>query len=81
MRKIAITSLVVIVMLTSPVYGFINQENLELLNEDISIDLPSYFSWRDIDGIDFTTPIRNQKRLPSCETFAGVPFQKMIQIF
>ena len=72
MRKIAITILVVIIMLASPVYGFINQENLELLNEDISIDLPSYFSWRDIDGIDFTTPIRNQKRLPSCETFAIV---------
>jgi len=70
MRKIAISILVLIVLLTSPVYGFNNQENLELLNESISIDLPSYFSWRDIDGIDFTTPIRNQVRLPSCETFA-----------
>jgi parallel beta-helix repeat protein len=34
--------------------------------------LPSSFSWRDIDGVDFTTPIRNQIPYPSCETFALV---------
>ena len=25
-----------------------------------SLVLPSSFSWRDINGVDFTTPIRNQ---------------------
>jgi len=34
--------------------------------------LPSSFSWRDINGVDFTTPIRNQNPYPSCETFALV---------
>ena len=34
--------------------------------------LPSSFSWRDINGVDFTTPIRNQAPFPSCETFALV---------
>lgn len=34
--------------------------------------LPSSFSWRDINGTDFTTPIRNQNPYPSCETFALV---------
>ena len=34
--------------------------------------LPSSFSWRDINGTDFTTPIRNQRPYPSCETFALV---------
>jgi parallel beta-helix repeat protein len=34
--------------------------------------LPSSFSWRDINGVDFTTPIRNQIPYPSCETFALV---------
>ena len=34
--------------------------------------LPSSFSWRDINGVDFTTPIRNQGSIPSCETFALV---------
>ena len=32
--------------------------------------LPSSFSWRDINGVDFTTPIRNQTPYPSCESFA-----------
>lgn len=37
-----------------------------------SLVLPSSFSWRDINGVDFTTPIRNQGPIPSCETFALV---------
>ena len=41
--------------------------NLEPLD-----DLPPSFTWRDRDGVDFTTPIRNQMPLPSCETFALV---------
>ena len=35
-----------------------------------SLVLPSSFSWRDINGVDFTTPIRNQTPYPSCESFA-----------
>ena len=34
--------------------------------------LPPSFSWRDINGVDFTTPIRNQSPFPSCESFALV---------
>jgi parallel beta-helix repeat protein len=37
-----------------------------------SFVLPSSFSWRDINGVDFTTPIRNQMPYHSCETFALV---------
>ncbi len=49
---------------------------------DQSVDnLPSYFSWRDINGIDFITPIRNQAPFSSCETFAIVAaIEAMIQI-
>jgi hypothetical protein len=35
-------------------------------------DLPPYFSWRDIDGIDYTTPVKNQEPCPSCEAYALV---------
>jgi len=35
-----------------------------------SLVLPSSFSWRDINGVDYTTPIRNQTPYPSCESFA-----------
>jgi len=34
--------------------------------------LPPYFSWRDRDGVDFVTPIRDQRPFSSCETFAIV---------
>ena len=33
-------------------------------------DLPSFFSWQDIDGIDYTTPIKNQAPAPTCEAYA-----------
>ncbi len=33
-------------------------------------ELPPSFSWRDINGVDFTTPIRNQEPCPSCEAYA-----------
>lgn len=39
---------------------------------DETLVLPSSFSWRDINGVDFTTPIRNQNPYPSCESFALV---------
>jgi len=32
--------------------------------------IPSSFSWRDIDGIDYTTPIKDQAPAPTCEAFA-----------
>ncbi len=32
-------------------------------------DLPSYFSWRDINGTDYTTPIRDQSPAPTCEAY------------
>jgi len=38
--------------------------------DNTNTDLPTNFSWRDIDGVDFTTPIRNQAPFASCETFA-----------
>ena len=33
-------------------------------------DLPSFFSWRNIDGIDYTTAIKNQNPAPTCEAYA-----------
>ena len=33
-------------------------------------DLPSVFSWRDRNGIDYTTPVKNQAPAPTCETYA-----------
>ena len=33
-------------------------------------DLPSYFNWQDIDGIDYSTPVKNQAPAPTCEAYA-----------
>jgi len=36
------------------------------------IGLPSFFSWQDIDGIDYTTPIKDQSPAPTCEAYGLV---------
>jgi len=37
---------------------------------DSSYDLPSYFCWRNINGTDFTTPVKNMYPAPTCEAYA-----------
>lgn len=34
--------------------------------------LPSYFSWQDINGTDYTTPIKDQSPAPTCEAYGLV---------
>ncbi|MBC7081689.1 MAG: hypothetical protein H5T44_05560 [Thermoplasmatales archaeon] len=42
--------------------------------------LPERFSWRDINGVDFTTPVKNQEPCPSCEAYAIVAsLETMVQ--
>lgn len=33
-------------------------------------DLPSSFSWCNINGIDYTAPVKNQTPAPTCEAYA-----------
>ena len=35
-------------------------------------DLPESFSWRDKDGVDYTTSVKNQEPCAACESFAMV---------
>jgi parallel beta-helix repeat protein len=77
--------IVILLMLTMPLSinaVRINRTNYIKTNEvyETNNDLPLYFSWRDIDGVDFTTAIRNQSPYPSCETFAIVgALETMVQ--
>ncbi|MEA2054392.1 MAG: C1 family peptidase [Candidatus Thermoplasmatota archaeon] len=42
--------------------------------------LPEKFSWRNINGTDFTTPVKNQEPCPSCEAYALVAaLETMVQ--
>lgn len=57
----------ILILLLLPVIN-INAETLYSNVEEC--DLPSYFSWRNINGIDYTTPIKDQSPAPTCEAYA-----------
>jgi hypothetical protein len=63
MMKIITTALLIFLLGNMPV---ISSENI---TENSSI-LPEYFNYRDIDGIDYTTPIKDQAPAPTCEAYA-----------
>jgi len=80
MEKIYATGIILILIITifstisiSSTGKIIDSEiSTQLIEQKPISSLPSSFSWRDIDGVDFTTPIRNQAPFASCETFAIV---------
>jgi parallel beta-helix repeat protein len=73
MKKISIAViLLLLIQLTFYIEVSQSQDILDNITIETSSNLPDKFSWRDINGVDFTTPIRNQAPLPSCETFAIV---------
>ena len=44
-------------------------------------DLPAYLDWRDVNGMDFTTPIKDQHPCGTCATFSSVgAFEALIKI-
>lgn len=44
--------------------------SIEQAKKTETTNLLSYFSWRNIDGIDYTTPIKDQSPAPTCEAYA-----------
>jgi parallel beta-helix repeat protein len=87
MKKISISSILIILLILSIISTSINaelainSENNNTLIIDRHNTLPSSFNWRDINGTDFTTDIRSQAPYPSCETFAFLAAaETMVQI-
>ena len=60
-----IVTILVLVLLLSVIP--ISAEKLDNIGE--LDNLPPYFSWQDIDGIDYTTPIKDQSPAPTCEAY------------
>ncbi len=61
MKKIALIAIALILI-----------PSMAIGNSSKGDDLPPYFSWRDINGIDYTTPVKNQAPAPTCEAYALV---------
>jgi len=47
-------------------------ESINKVESVLNYDLPDYFSWKDYEGYDWTTPARNQRNCGSCYIFAAV---------
>ncbi len=65
MKKIITLLLILLIINISPVIA-------EVDSNSQANELPSSFSWRDINGIDYSTPIKNQMPAPLCEAYALV---------
>ncbi len=63
---------------TSEPYNFSNERFLKQVNSNFLRDynktniqnLPSSYHWNNVDGIDYTTEVKNQNPAPTCEAYA-----------
>lgn len=65
MKKLIVTF--IIFLLSSSFSSFLGMAEE---TNDLNIDLPSSFDYRNIDGVTYTTPIKNQAPAPTCEAYA-----------
>lgn len=65
MNNTGVVLIIVLSMCMPPVFA-------EMQNQHPLSVLPFHFDWRDINGTDFTTPIKNQAPAPTCEAYALV---------
>jgi parallel beta-helix repeat protein len=78
-KRIAIITVFILMILINTVIGSVIKENF-IKNDEVLISLPNSFDWRNVNGVDFTTPIKNQAPFHSCETFAIVAaLETMVQ--
>ena len=68
MKKVI--SILIIMLFTN--ISLVTAEIIQIENMSEIPSLPDYFNWKDIDGTDFTTSIKNQGQCPSCEAYALV---------
>ena len=62
--KKAISILIIIILFTAMT---VQSNELIIKKEN---NLPAYFNYRDIDGVDYTTSMKDQSPAPTCETYA-----------
>jgi len=62
---------ILIIMLLANILP-VTAELVQIESTTAPSELPDYFSWRDINGVDFTTSIKTQGQCPSCEAYGLV---------
>ena len=73
MKKIV--TIIILIILTIQLYPVCAEKIDETLEKS---GHPSYFSWQDIDGVDYSTPIKDQSPAPTCEAYALVASLEII---
>ena len=58
------------ILLTILLFFLLTIQPFVISKENATTNLPSYFSWRNIEGIDYSTPVKNQAPAPTCEAYA-----------
>jgi hypothetical protein len=75
MKKIIILNVVIVLLFTSSIAS-VNAFNVGRATAGEEIEgvhiLPSYWNWKDMNGVDWTTPAKNQGRCPVCDVFATI---------
>ena len=59
-------------ILSSPIISYNVTDHFEDSIDQSDVTFPSSFSWCDINGVDYSTPIKNQAPCPTCEAYAVV---------
>lgn len=62
MKKTLLFILITLCLLATPIFTMASQ-----LDHD---DIPSAFSWCDVEDVDYVTPIKDQTPAPTCEAYA-----------
>ena len=57
------------ILIVIQIFGTIPSLSVEMVKNNTN-SLPDYFCYKDINGIDYTTPIKDQTPAPTCEAYA-----------
>jgi len=80
--KALIVALCFLLLINTFASSFVSQQAIQCDDNTVKPveDLPSSFSWCDVNGIDYSTSIKNQAPCPSCEAYAlAASLETMVQ--
>jgi len=71
--KKTIFAIILVFIITTCTFPIQKAVKVQITNETIEETFfPESFTWQDVDGVDYTTPIKDQSPAPTCEAYALV---------